>query len=547
MSQLPKIKSTVAALAAVTGLVLSSDALSAVASYNPADNSVTISAVDVPSGRSHVGAPTFRAKLAVTKIEPQVELRLLDATGIAKPNTDRAHFDNVFGQVFIPSITVGGKDYSVVMQMVPGSNPLTFRVTSLHPVAFSGCPSFAKPAVDVPKACVLEGTYTKNLTLTNDITWLVSGAVLFGNDNKDSITVTVEPDTKIKGRKGLDFVLVNRGSKMNAIGTPQHPIIMTGPLEQAAGEWGGLVIAGNAPVNGCTAGTALCEQTFEALPQYKYGGNTPNDNSGIYKYISIRYAGFEVRPNEELNCFTMMGVGSGTTIDFAQCHQGLDDGFEMFGGTVNLKHLVATENDDDGFDWQIGWVGKAQYVYVKTLPDGSDHGIEADNNQNGHDSLPRSKGIISNFTMRGTGIKAGGHGIVLRRGTAANIYNSVITNFGNTCITINDAATYAHAGTPAKLSGSLTMENSYVHNCITKTFNDVATNAFLVSDWFKAQPGNVEGDPMLSGYLPRANSPLKTAGKPVPGNDPFFDAVNFVGAFANENDDWAKGWTVGLE
>lgn len=545
MSPSPKLKKTAAAIFALLGSsALFNAADAANAEFDFATNILSISAVDVPNSASHVNAPTFNAKLKLVQTEPFIKLELSEASQIATPNnTDRSHFDPVFGQVYLPSINVGGTEFSAIMKLMPGSDPMAFQVTNLHEKTFTGCPSFAPASPNVSGACVLEGTYNQNITLTNNTTWIISGGVFIGDDRAGSATVTIEPGTRLVGRSGLDFLYIRRNSQIQAIGTPQHPIVMTGPNEQLPGEWGGLVLAGNAPANGCSEGTAVCEQRDEALTT-PYGGNRPNDNSGVLKYVSLRFAGKEVRPDEELNCLTMLGVGNGTTVDFVQCHMGSDDGFEMFGGTVNMKHLVATKNDDDGFDWQIGWQGKAQYVLAMSLPDGSDAGIEADNNQQNHTSSPRSNGKLSNFTLIGSGSGADGHGIVLRRGTSANIYNTVITGYGRSCMTLDNPATYNHAGMPGNLTGTLTMRNSHVQCGLN--FNDRTDMPFLVSAWFNSQQGNVAGNVQLNGYLPAAGSPQLTGGAPVP-NDAFFDAVTYVGAFANENDNWTKGWTIGLD
>jgi hypothetical protein len=97
-------------------------------------------------------------------------------------------------------------------------------------------------------------------------------------------------------------------------GTPDNPVVMSGALQESAGEWGGLVISGNAPVNGCNEDVELCEIPFEAITSETFGGNQPEDNSGVLKYTQILFAGFAVRPNEELNGLTLNAVGSGTLI-----------------------------------------------------------------------------------------------------------------------------------------------------------------------------------------------------------------------------------------
>lgn len=260
------------------------------------------------------------------------------------------------------------------------------------------------------------------------------------------------------------------------------------------------------------------------------------------KYAQIRYAGVEVRPDNELNALTLLGVGSGTTLDFIELYRGKDDGIEMFGGTVNFKHVVAMGNSDDSVDWGGGWNGKAQFVLIKQISDDGDNGIEADNNEVDHNSSPRAKPTLVNFTALGTGTTIGGNGALLRRGTGANIYNSIFSGFAKSCLNIDSEATFTAAGSPNSLSGRLTVNNTLV-NC-TKNFDDVATEPFLVSAWFNAQAGNKAETPALNNYLPTGSI---IASSNVMAEDAFFEKVSFVGAFADRQDDWTKGWTIGLE
>lgn len=543
MNQSNLFKQTAISLAILGGALFCNTALMASAQYNPADNTVNIAAVDVPTGRTHLNAETYNATLRVIDAgNGNLELELMDAALIAVPDAERSHFDGVTGQVYIPNVDIGGAKFNAILQLIPNSNPLRFQVKHYHEVAFTGCPAFAQQLPEIANGCILSGEINQDVLLTNNIRWILDGGVFVGGDKVNSATITIEPGVRISGRSGLDFLQIRRNSKILANGTPQHPIVFTGANEVQSGEWGGLLLVGNAPVNGCSEGVPVCEQVNEALSTEAFGGNNPTDNSGVLKYVSIRFAGFEVRPDEELNCLTLLGVGSGTTIDFVQCHRGLDDGFEMFGGTVNLTHLVSTGNDDDAIDWQTGWTGKAQFILAMAASDTGDSGIEADNNQANHNSLPRSIGQIANATFIGSRTGVDNHGFLFRRGTGAKIYNTVITGYGRSCMTIDNPATYESAGFPGSLSGNLTIENSYA-SC-DKTFNDQDGTPFLVSDWFNSQPGNVVGDPQLNGYLPAFGSPL-TNSAPPSSND--FVKTNYIGAFADENDDWTKGWTFGLE
>jgi hypothetical protein len=514
------------------------------ANFDSATSTLRIKAVDIPLSASK--ATTVDVTLALVGTEP-FRFELINSAEVAQPAGERAHFDPTVNKVFIPTVTVdNGSDESFAeMELVPGSNPLRFTVTKLHRTTFTNCPGFSQPAGG--NSCLLSGTITQDVTLSNEIMWVLSGGVNIGGDNTQPATLTIEPDTRIVGQSGADFLFISRGSKINAVGTPQHPIIFTGPGDDdtgtlTPGAWGGVVIAGNAPVNGCNISVPVCVQFDEALTR-PYGGNDANENSGILKYAQIRYAGNQIRPDQELNVLTLLGVGAGTTIDFVQLHRGSDDAIEMFGGTVNFKHVVATGNSDDSVDWGQGWTGKAQFVLIQQIEDDGDNGIEADNNEVDFNSLPRSKPVLANFTAIGTGSPSiGGDGALLRRGTGANIYNSVFTGFRRSCLNIDSDATFLNAGTPGNLTGQLTAVNTFV-NCAVN-FREEAGDAFLVSNWFMLQTANEAADPQLNGFLPAPGSPLLSAGAPVA--DSFFESTSYSGAFADANDDWTKGWTFGL-
>lgn len=522
------------ALLALLGGLCCAETLAATASFDPATRTVTITAVDVP--RPDGSIATFSATLALVQTSPSIELELTGAAPIPTPEGIRASFDRTTSTAFIPSVTVGSNEFAATLELLPGSSPLRFRVARLHPTVFTGCPAFAQPLGQ--GACLLQGEIKQDATLTNDTTWVLQGGVFFGGDNTESVTVTIEPGTRIQGQQSADFFYIRRGSKLKAVGSPSQPIVFTGPLEQTPGEWGGVVIAGNAPVNGCNVGVPLCQQFDEAMLT-PYGGNDPNDNSGVIKYTQIRWAGFPVRPDQELNGLTLLGVGAGTILDYIEIFEGQDDGIEFFGGTAQVKHLVLVNNHDDSLDWGQGWRGKAQFIITKQSDTDADRCIEADNNEDNFDSQPRSKPQISNLLCLGSA--AGSQGAELRRGTGANIHNSVFVN-SPACIRISDAATFVNAGSPGNLTGELTIDHSYAFNC---AFADGKGATFSVADWFNSQPGNVFGDPQLEGYLPADGSPLLTGGEPISG-DAFFDPVGYIGPFKDKHGDWTRGWTIGL-
>ena len=501
------------------------------ATFDSATGIADLPVVEVLNGAS---STFFNAQLQLAGNE----LQLISANQISPVTGERNVFDAATNAVHIPSINVGADEFYVKLKLVPGSDPLRFTLDQVASNTATACPDFST-AGPTAGSCILSGEIlNRDITLTKNIQWILSGGVFIGGDKTNSSTITINPGTQIFGQQGADFLWIRRGSKIFSEGTPDNPVVMSGPLQQIAGEWGGLVVTGNAPVNGCNAGVALCEIPFEAITSELMGGNDPADNSGVIKYTQILFAGFAVRPNEELNGLTLNAVGSGTLIDFVHVHAGLDDGVEMFGGTVQMKHLVLTDINDDSLDWGLGWQGRAQFVLVRQAIDDGDRGIEADNNTSG-DLQPRSKPILSNMTLIGASVAT--QGALLRRGTGANIWNSVFTGFP-TCLQIDGAPTYVNAGTPGSLTGELTMQNSFV-NCATN-FADGEGATFTTADWFLSQPGNVEGDPLLNGFLPATGSPLTLGGAPV--NDPFFDVVDYAGAFKDESDDWTQEWTFNL-
>ena len=200
---------------------------------------------------------------------------------------------------------------------------------------------------------ILTGEAQKDMVLTKDENWLISGGFYIPHGT----TLTIEPGTKIYAADNgtTPFLSVEQGGKIMACGTAKEPIVFTSIKEDPKpGDWGGIIINGNAPVHGemtCEGhgGTGL------------YGGNDPADNSGTLCYVRVEYAGMEIGTDYKMNGFSFQGCGSGTTLHHLQAYKSGDDGFEFIGGTVGLKYAVSTGSQDDSFDWSDGWIGKGQF------------------------------------------------------------------------------------------------------------------------------------------------------------------------------------------
>ena len=193
---------------------------------------------------------------------------------------------------------------------------------------------------------VLDGQLTENTTLVasfdgKPVMFALSGALEVGGvstRNVDTdVVLTIEAGTVLFGQSGSDYIVVHRDAKIMAQGSKTKPIIMTslqdvnGKMTEA-GQWGGLVILGNAPSNKCPTDGSDCALQVEGVAEGAvFGGTDWEDDSGILNYLVVKYAGYEIAPDNELNGITFGGVGSGTTVDYVQVHSNADDGVEFFG------------------------------------------------------------------------------------------------------------------------------------------------------------------------------------------------------------------------
>ena len=401
-------------------------------------------------------------------------------------------------------------------------------------------------------------------TITADTTWTADKIYVLPPETKVAVkapaVLTIEAGTVVQGQKNSALV-ITRGAKIMAVGTKDKPIVFTSSKAsgmKAPGDWGGLIVMGKAPINTNTLTVPpSTESIFEAYganeEDGKFGGADPMDNSGTIKYVHIEFGGYPFIMDKEWNNLTLCGVGAGTTIDFVHSHKGADDGVEFFGGTVNVKHLVLTQNEDDGFDTDNGWSGKSQFVIVQSMaPKGTDasNGYESDNHAlaTSYKADPRTLPTAYNITLIGKKDYTGNAwGALFRRGTGGKYFNHIIQNFTIGAVEVRDMATVEQI-----TAGNLFLKNTIFFNNGKDNLNwppamaptDLADEKmiFTAADWM-----NRETDPMLTDplsltapkFAPKTGSPALTGGATPPA-DGFFDATaTFVGAVGA--DDWTAG------
>ncbi|MGH9867822.1 MAG: hypothetical protein ACREAA_06625, partial [Candidatus Polarisedimenticolia bacterium] len=348
-------------------------------------------------------------------------------------------------------------------------------------------------AVLVTCAMATAGTFAAEVDITANITasetWTSNNEYILTQPIyvTNGATLTIEPGTVVRGEPSDSgdpnnpnpgTLIIARGSKLRALGTVDNPIVFTDlfddnvhgnpgtdpydRLENAlglTGQWGGVILLGRTYVaNNTLAGpNAAREVQIEGLTSvgslglYGNGGND-DDDSGTLTYVSIRYGGFNLAPNNEINGLTLGAVGRQTDIDFVEVMQNKDDGIEFFGGTVNVKHVIAVAGGDDSIDYDEGYRGKGQFILLvqgTPGPDKSDKGAEQDGGNNPDGSQPFATPAFYNVTMVGLGgdvsetytAKATNTALHFRDNAAGRYYNSFVADFGGAPLCIEGGNT----------------------------------------------------------------------------------------------------------
>ena len=434
-----------------------------------------------------------------------------------------------------------------------------------------------------PDCVVLRGNL-ESQTLTANRKYLLEGQVFV----RGGQTLTIQPGTVIFGdRITKGTLVIDRGGKIIADGTAANPIVMTSVMPVGTrdrGDWGGLVICGNAPVN-------QPSPAIEGIsPAVIFGGDNPNDNSGILRYVRVEFAGIELTQNNETNSITMGGVGKETVMEYCQVSFGGDDGFEWFGGNNDGKYLISFGMWDDCFDVDFGYSGRVQFGLSVRYPSFADqsgsNGFECDSGPNDvpSNSFPfLTTGVFSNITCIGpisfSSQNASGawsfqsvsgsyqHAIDLRRATAVTIANSVFVGYPRG-IRMNQRSVYDnYTGTNSQgfllnnvmsaprqtyISGVTSGANAFTNDqvqAIWDATNTMITNPDLATVYSQLglSMNSFFGEALINGFSANPNFQV-TSGTLTSGAsfthpklaDPFFTQTTFVGGFGAT--DWTDGW-----
>jgi hypothetical protein len=454
----------------------------------------------------------------------------------------------------------------------PPPPPSSTLVTSA-----SGCPTIPDPAglhdagtITGPtgeyRVCELPTRFTVSTTLEKfaGLLYSINGRVDVGLDRGAAPTadapviLTVKPGVVLYGATGTSWLVVNRGNRIQAVGTATSPIVFTSrdnvlglANDDSQGQWGGVVLLGRAPITDCTVapaatpGTVDCErQTEGAVDPAYFGGATPNDNSGTIDYVQIRYSGYVLSGNSELQSLTLGGVGSGTTIAHFHSHNSSDDGFEIFGGRAAMRRVVITGADDDNVDVDTGYQGTIQYVIAVQKSSGAaDSMIELDSANALEDNTPRTHLKLANFTFVHRNAASSNNAAMLFRGKSdATLVDGVLTS-PMACLRLNGTNILTADAATQKL-GPPVFQSVVMQCAATQFVGSGGATAQQVADVFNGGTNNNASftATLSSGFVNGANETAATATDPKT-LDAAFDTTNYVGAVKDAADTWYAGWT----
>ncbi len=411
------------------------------------------------------------------------------------------------------------------------------------------------------RVCQLPSTFTAdaNLPQIDGLVYRIFGQVNVGQDlgatptaGENSVELSIEPGV-ILVAANRSFLVVQRGNTIRANGTATNPIIWTatdnvrGTLtDESQGQWGGVVLLGRAPVSDCRTGGANtpgnpnpnCEQELEGTDVVTlFGGQVADDSSGSFTFNQIRFSGFELEPDNELQSLTTGGVGSGTTISNVMSFNSSDDGVEFFGGQFNARNLAVIGASDDSLDVDTGAQVNLETVLVAQRNSTGDHMIELDSDNSAQrpaDAIPRTNLQINNFTfLQGMG-----------RDTAVRARGGVALSLTNGVMSIQRDRTAADGNTCFRLDEQGNVDNfqidSVVANCGVDPFAGLAAGTEAAVN---AGSNNDLGfDITLNGAVNGANENAHPSFDATVRSS-FFTDFGYVGAIESDIDENFGDWT----
>lgn len=419
--------------------------------------------------------------------------------------------------------------------------PLFLAIAGL--TTLTACPSDdagGEGDVDADTSDTTDGdTVTVSADITSNTTWTADATyVLDAQVFVRGATLTIEPGTIVRGAAGSALV-IDADARLDAAGTADAPIVFTSIAESnaAPGDWGGLVLIGDAPIN-LGSGSGLAEGFVTDVP---YGGDDASHDCGTLEYVRVEYAGFAISEGNELNGITFYACGSDTTVRYVQSHMGLDDGIEMFGGNFDADHIVVTGAADDSLDMDQGFQGRVQHVLIHQAPTAGDNCFEVSNQGSDFSATPKTAPEVCNATCIGSG--SGGpksRGLTVKEGTTGTWRANLFIDLSSEATLLADEATWSEVD-----AGNIEIANNIFANILGADPHTSGADSLDTAGWTAwiedAARANQSTDPGLGSTA--WGSPDAVPSGDVSGDGSGCGGTSYVGAVDPTGEDWtAASW-----
>jgi hypothetical protein len=202
---------------------------------------------------------------------------------------------------------------------------------------------------------ILAGNITVNTTLTKRETYIIQGNVYVANN----AVLTIEPGTVIIGDSdSRGTLIITKGAQIIAEGLETDPIVFTSNKSlKKAGDWGGIIILGDAPINKFGLYTSFNYDDLDPS-MTTYGGDKPASSSGVLKFVRVEYAGKKARGADNFNAILLGGIGNKTILENIMVSYAAGDAFEVFGGEPVMTKIVSYKTNGIDFKFSLGTQAK---------------------------------------------------------------------------------------------------------------------------------------------------------------------------------------------
>lgn len=424
-------------------------------------------------------------------------------------------------------------------------------------------------------------------TLEAGYCYLIDGLVYL---EKDGI-LNIEPGVVIKGMANpstgdpISALIIAPGAQIRAQGTPDSTILFTAEADDPGsttdldatdrGLWGGLVILGNGILANDGSDPKPVRNYFAGQAKSSYGSNSDGDNSGILSYVSIRHAGAAFANGTNGAGLALAGVGSGTQLNHIEVFASAGDGIQLFGGRAGLKKAVSAFSANDGFALDQGYMGKGQFWFVLQGTNDGANAVDVSGNFSGQPVTSHyTRPTIFNATFIGRGSGAGGQvpAVYVHNAGGGEFSNSLVTQFGGAGIEVEDVANPATLDSWSRLDDDTQISSQFNVWWDFANGNELNSTGVVQISPTPSAPSdlalvnqfrtfrNKASDPKMKGVSRSPNGGLDprledcvafkdfAAYPTILSNgitiaDPFYEAVNYKGAFDGASSIWAAGWT----